>query len=116
MAFPGDTPPAAAREYLVRELGEVTCEPRSRRRPWEETAAGPVLRFGPPDTAPAFAEIGPGVREELAGLQTRAVHFPADWPLDRAGRGRPSTSATGPAGGWPNSPTRTGPAPGSPAG
>lgn len=84
VAFPGDTSPAVAREYLVHELGEVTCEPRTRTGVWEATAAGPVVRFGPPDASPTFAEIGPGVREELAGLATRAVHFPAEWPLDRA--------------------------------
>jgi hypothetical protein len=28
--------------------------------------------------------LGSGIREELAGLETRAIHFPADWPLDRA--------------------------------
>ena len=49
-----------------------------RRRPARSSGSAPA------DPAAAFAEIGPGVREELAGLETRAVHFPADWPLDRA--------------------------------
>lgn len=84
VAFPGTTTPAVAREYLVRELSEVTCEPHGRTATWHETPAGPVLRFAPADPAAALAEIGPGVREELAGLETRALHFAADWSLDRA--------------------------------
>jgi hypothetical protein len=83
VAFPAITAPAAAREYLHRELGEVTCEPRTRSGTWELTPAGPVLRFAPADPA-TFAEIGPGIREEVAGLETRAVHFSADWTLERA--------------------------------
>jgi hypothetical protein len=84
VAFPGDTPPATAREYLVRELGEVTCEPHTRTGAWEQTPAGPVLRFAPTDPAATFADLGSGIREELVGLETRALHFPADWPPDRA--------------------------------
>jgi hypothetical protein len=84
VAFPAATAPAAAREYLVRELGEVTCEPRARSAAWEESPTGPVLRFGPADPAATFAAIGPGIREELAGLETRAVHFDTDWTTDRA--------------------------------
>jgi hypothetical protein len=84
VAFPERTTAAAAREYLCRELGEVTCQPAARTGVWESSPGGPVLRFGPADASPAFAEIGPGVREELAGLETCAVHFGPDWPLDRA--------------------------------
>jgi hypothetical protein len=84
VAFPGDTPPAAAREYLLRELGEVTCEPHLRAGAWEDGPGGPVLRFAPADPAATFADLGSGAREELLGLETRAVHFPADWALDRA--------------------------------
>ena len=36
------------------------------------------------DSNAALAEIGPGIREELAGLQTGAVHFSGDWSLERA--------------------------------
>lgn len=84
VAFPAGTAPAAAREYLFREMDEVTCDPRTRTGHWEPTPAGPVVRFGPADPAATFATIGAGVREELAGLETRAVHFPADWSPDRA--------------------------------
>jgi hypothetical protein len=84
VAFPGDTPPAIAREYLVRELGEVTCESHTRVGAWEQSSAGPVLRFAPADPAAAFADLGSGIREELVGLETRALRFPADWPPDRA--------------------------------
>ena len=84
VAFPATTAPATAREYLFRELGEVTCEPRARTAAWDETPAGPVLRFAPADPAPTLAEIGPGIREELAGLETRAIHFAADWALEKA--------------------------------
>ena len=84
VVFPATTTPAAAREYLFRELGEMTCEPRSRSAAWEESPDGPVLRFGPVDPSIAFAEIGPGIREELAGLETRAIRFAVDWTLERA--------------------------------
>jgi len=84
VAFPDTTTPAAAREYLVRELGEVTCEPRGRSGTWSETPSGLVLRFGPTDANTMFAEIGPGVREELADLETRAIHFGSDWSTEQA--------------------------------
>jgi hypothetical protein len=84
VGFPDTTAPAAAREYLVRELGEVTCEPHGRTAIWEAPPAGPAIRFAPADPAATFAEIGPGIREELAGLETRAIHFDGDWSLDRA--------------------------------
>ena len=47
VAFPADIPPLTAREYLVRELGEVTYEPRTRTGGWEETPAGSVLQCAP---------------------------------------------------------------------
>jgi AAA domain len=84
VAFPATTTPAAAREYLFRELGEVTCEPRTRSGFWEESASGPLLRFGSADPAAAFAAIGDGIREEIVGLETRAIHFGADWTVERA--------------------------------
>ncbi|HKB03806.1 MAG TPA: AAA domain-containing protein [Gemmataceae bacterium] len=84
VAFPGQTSPDTAREYVCRELGEVTFQPCARTADWEDSPTGPVLRFGPTDTNPAFAAIGPGIREELAGLETRAIHFGPDWSMDRA--------------------------------
>ncbi len=84
VAFPRASAPAVAREYLCRELGEVTCDPRARTGRWETSAEAVVLRFGPPDESVAFAEIGEGIREELVDLETRAVHFDAAWTLERA--------------------------------
>jgi hypothetical protein len=84
VSFPDRTTPAAAREYLCRELGEVTCQPLGRTAAWEVTPNGPVLRFGPPHPDVAFADIGSGVREELAGLETRAIHFDAGWSIEQA--------------------------------
>ena len=86
VAFPDGMPPAAAREYLVRELQEITCQPRLRTAVWTESADRVMVRFGPPDPAATFAALDPGVREELAGLETRAVHFAtADgWNLELA--------------------------------
>jgi hypothetical protein len=46
---------------------------------WEESATGPVARFGSPESSAIFATIGDGIREELVGLETRAIHFGADW-------------------------------------
>ncbi|HEX3147127.1 MAG TPA: AAA domain-containing protein [Gemmataceae bacterium] len=84
VAFPSTIAPAAAREYLFRELGEVTCEPRGRTPVWEESASGPIVRFGPSDESSTFAIIGDVIREELVGLETRAIHFATDWTLDKA--------------------------------
>ena len=44
----------------------------------------PVVRFGASERDAVLAEIGPGIREELVGLETRAVHFAADWSIERA--------------------------------
>lgn len=84
VAFPSDTSPAIAREYLHRELGEMTCQPRCRTVRWEEVPDGIIARFGPADPAASIAEIGSGIREELVGLETRAVRFDSDWTFDRA--------------------------------
>jgi hypothetical protein len=84
VAFPERFTPAAAREYLVRELGEVTCQPRARTGTWLTTPDGPVVRFGPFEPTAVVAAIGPGIREELVGLETRAVHFSAEWSIERA--------------------------------
>src|SRR5204862_418794 len=88
VAFPATTAPAAAREYLVRELGEVTCEPRVRAAAWAESPAGPILRFGPPDPAATFAAIGPRQRAalppDLADLPTTGfVNLPEAQALVR---------------------------------
>jgi hypothetical protein len=84
VSFPERMSPATAREYLCRELGEVTCQPRLRTGVWETTADSTIVRFGPRDVDAAFATIGAGVREELTGLDTRAIHFDTSWPFDRA--------------------------------
>jgi hypothetical protein len=84
VAFPVATEPGLAREYLRRELGEVTCDPRSRTANWESVEGQISVRFGPPDPAATFANIGDGIREELAGIETRAIHFGADWTIDQA--------------------------------
>lgn len=84
VAFRDGTTPVSAREYLFRELGEVTCQPRTRTGVWESTPDGPVLRFGPAEPGAAFAVVGAGIREELTGFDTSAVHFAADWSVERA--------------------------------
>jgi AAA domain len=76
--------PTAAREYLVHELGEVTCQPRTRTGAWQSSGEGTTVRFGPTDSAAVFANIGVGIREEFVGLDTRAVHFSAEWSTERA--------------------------------
>ncbi|HKB01941.1 MAG TPA: AAA domain-containing protein [Gemmataceae bacterium] len=97
VAFPEGTTPVIAREYLHRELGEVTCQPRARTPKWETKANGIVARFGPADPSATFAVIGPGVHEELTGHETRAVHFGCDWTPERA-REWAATHLTRPAG------------------
>ena len=84
VVFPERFTPTAAREYLVHELGEVTCQPRTRTGAWQSNSEGTTIRFGPTDSAAVFANIGAGIREELVGLETRAVHFSADWSAERA--------------------------------
>jgi len=84
VAFPERFTPATAREYLVRELGEVTCQPRTRTGAWTASPEGSTLRFGPPDPNNVITEIGPGIREEVVALESRAVHFSADWSIERA--------------------------------
>jgi hypothetical protein len=84
VSFPCDTPPTTAREYLYHELGEVTCQPRCRSVNWETRTDGIVARFGPIDPAATTAEIGIGIREELVGLETRAVRFHPDWTIESA--------------------------------
>jgi hypothetical protein len=84
VAFPSTTSPNAAREFLLRELGEVTCQPHARTARWRATDAGPVLQFASPTSPTAFAEIGTGVREELAGLDTVAILFDSAWSMEQA--------------------------------
>ena len=85
VAFPARLTPAAAREYLARELDEVVPLPACRSAVWEETPTGLIVRLGPGDPQPAFATVAAGVREELSGLETRAVHFDGpEWTRERA--------------------------------
>lgn len=85
VAFPARMTPAAAREYLARELEEVIPLPAGRSPVWEATPSGVVVRFGPGEAGAEYATLAPGVREELCGLETRAVHFDApDWDRPRA--------------------------------
>jgi AAA domain len=84
VAFPVGHSPTAAREYLFRELGEVTCCPRLRTANWSTNPDGHTLRFGPADPSATLAQSGNGVREELVALETRAIHFTTDWSLEQA--------------------------------
>jgi len=84
VVFPERFTVSAAREYLVHELGEVTCQPRTRTGAWHSSGDGTTIRFGSADPDAVFANIDPGIREELVGLETRAVHFSADWSVERA--------------------------------
>lgn len=84
VVFPGRFEATAAREYVFRELGEVTCQPRTRSANWEATATGIIARFGPADSGSKLAEVGPGVQEELSDLETRAIHFGPEWSLEQA--------------------------------
>lgn len=84
VAFPAGTEPAAAREFLFREMGEVTCQPALRNARWEQPDSGVVLRFGTCNSSTSHARIGEGVREELDGLMTRAIHFDSSWSQERA--------------------------------
>ena len=84
VVFPASTPPSVAREYLFREMGEVTCAPRLRTIAWEASDEGPIARFAPADPLATFADIGVGIREELLDLETRAIHFAHYWTTDEA--------------------------------
>ncbi len=84
VVFPDRIEAAAAREYVFRELGEVTCQPRTRSANWETTPTGIVARFGPANPESKLAPVGPGVHEELSDLETRAIHFGPEWSLEQA--------------------------------
>ena len=82
VAFPARMTPAAAREYLARELERSPASrgpdrPGRRRRTARRSGSARRARAG-------VRRHWPGLREELVGLETRAVHFAADWARRRA--------------------------------
>ena len=84
VAFPISFDPAVAREFLFREMGEITCQPSGRTPRWETPDGKLVARFASSDTGNQYATIGEGIREELCGLETRAIHFESNWSSDDA--------------------------------
>lgn len=84
VVFPERFEASAAREYVYRELGEVTCQPRTRSATWESTPTGITARFGSVDPEAKLVEVGSGVREEISDLETRAIHFGPEWSLEQA--------------------------------
>jgi len=84
VVFPDRIEASAAREYVFRELGEVTCQPRTRSAVWETNSEGMIARFGPLDSEAKLAEVGSGVQEEVSDLETRAIHFGPEWSLEQA--------------------------------
>jgi len=75
VAFPANYQAVTAREYLYRELDELTVQPATHTPTWETTADRVTCRFAPPDPAAGCARHAGGVSEEVSDLDTLAVHF-----------------------------------------
>lgn len=81
IAFPDRLSPAQAREYLAREMDQITCDVERASPEWD----GLTLRFAPPHAESTEALLADGVREELHGLLTTAIRFDsANWDLESA--------------------------------
>ncbi len=86
VAFPANCNAPAAREYLFRELDELTIQPATHTPAWETAADRVTCRFTPPDAAAGLARHPGGVTEEVLDLDTLAIHFAAadGWTPDTA--------------------------------
>jgi hypothetical protein len=92
IAFPATTPVAEAKEFLIRQLGEVLLRPCGERQwrhgPDHLTAHWPAAETG--SAVCAWVELEIGVRENVVGVGpaafTAAVVFDpaAGWDAERA--------------------------------
>ena len=77
VAFPANFQATAAREFLYRELDELTIQPASHSPAWESSAGRVTCRFAPaePEASVAVASHPGGVTEDVCDLDTLALHF-----------------------------------------
>jgi hypothetical protein len=92
VVFPAEMALAEAKEFLFRELQEITVQPAGQGIRWFETPEAVCLRFGHcNEPGKVAADLGSGVSEILGGLggdRTAALSFACNAGWDRAGAER----------------------------
>ncbi|WP_020472784.1 hypothetical protein [Zavarzinella formosa] len=86
VAFPANFQATAAREFLFRELDELTIQPATHTPVWEATDDRITCRFAPPESESAIAQHSGGLTEEVFDLDTQAIHFATaeGWTMESA--------------------------------
>lgn len=95
VAFPVHFQTAAAREFLFRELDELTIQPATHSPVWETSHERITCRFAFPEAGATVSTANHpgGITEEIRDLDTLAIHFAvsenwtvptaSDWLLER---------------------------------